>query len=105
MNNFHGEIPRSLPTGLRYLGLYGNQLGGQVPRSLVNCTSLEALDLGNNKINDTNCCQEAKKAKEETSKTLAIYQNSLSRKRVIKICNIAGKWVMVGQLGGFFNLS
>ncbi|KAK4338174.1 hypothetical protein RND71_042661 [Anisodus tanguticus] len=53
MNNFHGEIPRSLPTGLQYLGLYGNQLGGQVPRSLVNCTSLEALDLGNNKINDT----------------------------------------------------
>ncbi|XP_060211143.1 receptor-like protein 9DC3 [Lycium barbarum] len=53
MNNFHGEIPRFLPTGLRYLGLYGNQLGGQVPRSLVNCTILQALDLGNNKINDT----------------------------------------------------
>ncbi|XP_049361574.1 receptor-like protein 9DC3 [Solanum verrucosum] len=53
MNNLHGEIPRFLSTGLQYLGLYGNQLGGQVPRSLVNCTSLEALDLGNNKINDT----------------------------------------------------
>ncbi|CAN4078104.1 unnamed protein product [Withania somnifera] len=53
MNNFHGEIPRFLPTGLQYLGLYGNQLWGQVPRSLVNCTSLEALDLGNNEINDT----------------------------------------------------
>ncbi|KAH0642975.1 hypothetical protein KY289_033949 [Solanum tuberosum] len=53
MNNFHGEIPRFLPTGLQYLGLYGNQLGGQVPRSLLNCTSLVALDLGNNKINDT----------------------------------------------------
>ncbi|KAH0642979.1 hypothetical protein KY289_033953 [Solanum tuberosum] len=53
MNNFHGEIPRFLPTGLQYLGLYGNQLRGQVPRSLLNCTSLAALDLGNNKINDT----------------------------------------------------
>ncbi|XP_015169469.1 receptor-like protein 12 [Solanum tuberosum] len=53
MNSFHGEIPRILPTTLQYLGLYGNQLRGQVPRSLVNCTSLEALDLGNNKINDT----------------------------------------------------
>ncbi|KAK4728404.1 hypothetical protein R3W88_021392 [Solanum pinnatisectum] len=53
MNSFHGEIPRFFPTGLQYLGLYGNQLRGQVPRSLVNCTSLEALDLGNNKLNDT----------------------------------------------------
>ncbi|KAM3322181.1 receptor-like protein 43 [Capsicum chacoense] len=53
MNKFHGEIPRFLPTGLQYLGLYGNQFGGQVPQSLVNCTSLQALDLGNNKINDT----------------------------------------------------
>ncbi|KAH0650512.1 hypothetical protein KY284_030424 [Solanum tuberosum] len=53
INNFHGEIPRFLPTGLQFLGLYGNQMRGQVPRSLVNCTSLEALDLGKNKINDT----------------------------------------------------
>ncbi|KAH0645789.1 hypothetical protein KY290_034593 [Solanum tuberosum] len=53
MNSFHGEIPRFLPIGLQYLGLYGNQFRGQVPRSLVNCTSLEALDLGNNKLNDT----------------------------------------------------
>ncbi|KAH0649464.1 hypothetical protein KY285_034712 [Solanum tuberosum] len=53
INNFHGEIPTFLPTGLQYLGLYGNQMRGQVPRSLVNCTSLEALDLGKNKINDT----------------------------------------------------
>nr|XP_004240813.1 receptor-like protein 43 [Solanum lycopersicum] len=53
MNKFHGEIPRFLPTRLEYLGLYGNQLTGQVPRSLVNYTSLEAIDLGNNKLNDT----------------------------------------------------
>ncbi|KAH0645790.1 hypothetical protein KY290_034595 [Solanum tuberosum] len=52
MNNFHGEIPRFLHKGLQYLGVYGNQLRGQVPRSLVNCTSLVALDLGNNKLND-----------------------------------------------------
>ncbi|KAK4728402.1 hypothetical protein R3W88_021390 [Solanum pinnatisectum] len=31
MNNFHGEIPRFLPIGLQYIGLYGNQLRGQVP--------------------------------------------------------------------------
>uniref|UniRef100_M0ZNP7 Uncharacterized protein n=1 Tax=Solanum tuberosum TaxID=4113 RepID=M0ZNP7_SOLTU len=53
MNNFHGEIPRFLHRGLQYLGVYGNQLRGQVPRSLVNCTILVALDLGNNKLNDT----------------------------------------------------
>ncbi|KAH0642973.1 hypothetical protein KY289_033947 [Solanum tuberosum] len=53
MNNFHGEIPRFISTWLKYLGLYSNQLWGQVPRSLVNCTRLEALDLGNNMINDT----------------------------------------------------
>ncbi|XP_016497075.2 receptor-like protein 9DC3 [Nicotiana tabacum] len=53
MNNFYGEIPRFLPTGLKYLGLTGNQFGGLIPRSLVNCTSLAALDLGYNKINDT----------------------------------------------------
>uniref|UniRef100_M0ZNP6 Hcr2-5D n=1 Tax=Solanum tuberosum TaxID=4113 RepID=M0ZNP6_SOLTU len=53
MNNFHGEIPTFLHRGLEYLGLYSNQLRGQVPRSLVNCTRLEALDLGNNMINDT----------------------------------------------------
>ncbi|WMV43472.1 hypothetical protein MTR67_036864 [Solanum verrucosum] len=53
MNNFHGEIPTFLRRGLEYLGLYSNQLRGQVPRSLVNCTRLEALDLGNNMINDT----------------------------------------------------
>ncbi|XP_047265908.1 receptor-like protein 33 [Capsicum annuum] len=43
---FHGEIPSFLPTRLQYLGLYGNQFGGQVPRSLANCTRLKALDLG-----------------------------------------------------------
>ncbi|KAH0648567.1 hypothetical protein KY285_033815 [Solanum tuberosum] len=53
LNSFHVEIPRFLPTRLEYLGLYGNQLRGQVPRSLVNCTSLVALDLGSNKLNDT----------------------------------------------------
>ncbi len=30
----------------------GNQLEGLLPKSLVNCTDLEVLDLGNNKIND-----------------------------------------------------
>ncbi|KAM3322180.1 hypothetical protein P3S67_003331 [Capsicum chacoense] len=51
-NNFSGsipgclEIPSFLPTRLQYLGLYGNQFGGQVPRSLANCTRLKALDLG-----------------------------------------------------------
>ncbi|CAL5439239.1 unnamed protein product [Camellia sinensis] len=35
----------------RYMN--GNQIEGQVPRSLLNCRRLEVLDLGKNKINDT----------------------------------------------------
>lgn len=38
---------------LRSLNINGNQLGGQLPRSLHNCTELEVLDFGNNMIEDT----------------------------------------------------
>ncbi|KAL7219203.1 hypothetical protein ACSBR2_012308 [Camellia fascicularis] len=38
---------------LRNLNLNGNQIEGQVPRSLLNCEHLEVLDLGINKINNT----------------------------------------------------
>ncbi|KAK9288287.1 hypothetical protein L1049_016738 [Liquidambar formosana] len=55
MNSFHGTIPKTFAKGnaLRSLNLNGNKLEGLVTNSLVNCTKLEVLDLGNNNINDT----------------------------------------------------
>ncbi|XP_027176968.1 receptor-like protein 9DC3 [Coffea eugenioides] len=51
-NGFHGMIPTTFPEGnqLRNLGLNGNQLEGPLPRSLINCKSLEVLDVGHNHI-------------------------------------------------------
>ncbi|XWS10716.1 hypothetical protein CRYUN_Cryun38cG0021600 [Craigia yunnanensis] len=37
---------------LKNLNLNGNQLEGPLPRSIMNCTSMEVSDLGNNKIRD-----------------------------------------------------
>jgi hypothetical protein len=55
MNNLQGTIfaPFSKGINLGYLNLNGNELGGQIPLSIINCTMLEILDLGNNKIEDT----------------------------------------------------
>ncbi|KAL7218113.1 hypothetical protein ACSBR2_011395 [Camellia fascicularis] len=55
MNSFHGTFAAAFTKGnmLRNLNLNGNQIKGQVPRSLLNCEHLEVLDLGINKINDT----------------------------------------------------
>ncbi|XP_021626631.1 receptor-like protein Cf-9 homolog [Manihot esculenta] len=54
MNSFQGSIPTfSKDNSLRYLNLHGNQLGGRIPRSILNCKSLEVLDIGNNEIDDT----------------------------------------------------
>uniref|UniRef100_A0A2N9HN35 Disease resistance R13L4/SHOC-2-like LRR domain-containing protein n=1 Tax=Fagus sylvatica TaxID=28930 RepID=A0A2N9HN35_FAGSY len=54
MNNFHGTIPDTFVkvNRLTTLVFNGNQLEGPLPKSLVNCTTLEVLDLGNNKISD-----------------------------------------------------
>ncbi|CAI9105023.1 OLC1v1003851C1 [Oldenlandia corymbosa var. corymbosa] len=54
-NGFHGKIPTNFPKNntLRNLGLNGNQLEGTLPKSILNCKSLEVLDVGNNKIKDT----------------------------------------------------
>ncbi|XP_038697911.1 receptor-like protein 35 [Tripterygium wilfordii] len=54
-NTFSGKILDIFDEGcgLLSLNLNGNQLKGPLPRSLVNCKSLELLDLGNNRINDT----------------------------------------------------
>ncbi|XP_071932990.1 receptor-like protein 53 [Coffea arabica] len=51
-NGFHGMIPTTFPerNQLRNLGLNGNQLEGPLPRSLINCKSLEVLDVGHNHI-------------------------------------------------------
>ncbi|GLT59219.1 hypothetical protein SLA2020_320520 [Shorea laevis] len=58
MNKFHGRIPNlfvgSIVSMLSpTLSLNGNQLEGILPRSLVNCSRLEILDVGNNNLNDT----------------------------------------------------
>ncbi|KAK2980994.1 hypothetical protein RJ640_023320 [Escallonia rubra] len=55
-NNLHGTIPTSFARKgnlLRSFNLNGNQLEGSVPRSLANCSRLEVLDIGNNKLNGT----------------------------------------------------
>ncbi|KAL7219666.1 hypothetical protein ACSBR2_012683 [Camellia fascicularis] len=55
INSFRGTFTATFTKGnvLRNLNLNGNQVEGQVPRSLLNCRHLEVLDLGKNKINDT----------------------------------------------------
>ncbi|XP_011005376.1 PREDICTED: receptor-like protein 12 [Populus euphratica] len=55
MNNLQGTIfsPFSKGNNLGYLNLNGNELEGKIPSSIIHCTLLEALDLGNNKIEDT----------------------------------------------------
>ncbi|XP_062081243.1 receptor-like protein 50 [Humulus lupulus] len=55
-NNLSGDIPHDMfekLTKLRSLYLSNNHLDGSLPRSLRSCQSLEVLDMGNNKINDT----------------------------------------------------
>ena len=54
-NNFHGNIPQVCKKGskLKMIDFTQNQLQGWIPRSLVNCTMLETLLLGNNQINDS----------------------------------------------------
>ncbi|GKV33073.1 hypothetical protein SLEP1_g41620 [Rubroshorea leprosula] len=51
-NNFDGDIPFSFPEGygLQSFNLYGNKLEGLLPRSLMNCSLLEVLNFGDNKI-------------------------------------------------------
>ncbi|GLT26512.1 hypothetical protein SLA2020_015730 [Shorea laevis] len=54
-NYFDGNIPFGFSEGceLRNLNLHGNQMDGLLPRSLVNCSMLEVLEVGNNSIEDT----------------------------------------------------
>ncbi|GKV48688.1 hypothetical protein SLEP1_g55492 [Rubroshorea leprosula] len=54
-NYFDGNIPFWFPEdcGLQNLNLHGNQMDGLLPRSLVNCSMLEVLDVGNNSIEDS----------------------------------------------------
>ncbi|XP_062081254.1 receptor-like protein 7 [Humulus lupulus] len=55
-NNLRGEIPRDMfekLTKLRSLHLSNNHLGGPLLSFLHSCQSLEVLDVGNNKINDS----------------------------------------------------
>ncbi|XP_044466266.1 receptor-like protein 33 [Mangifera indica] len=54
-NKLYGKIPGTFTEGsnLRTLNLNYNGLEGPLPQSLIYCTMLEVLDLGNNKINYT----------------------------------------------------
>jgi Leucine-rich repeat (LRR) protein len=54
-NSFHGTIPETFAKGnkLKMIDFSQNQLQGRLPRSLTNCTMLEALNLGDNKMKDT----------------------------------------------------
>ncbi|XP_022765778.1 receptor-like protein 12 [Durio zibethinus] len=54
MNNVSGTVPSfSKECTFSNLNLNGNQLEGPLTQSIINCRSLEVLDLGNNKINET----------------------------------------------------
>ncbi|GLU17244.1 hypothetical protein SLE2022_336280 [Rubroshorea leprosula] len=53
-SNFDGYIPFSFPEGygLQSLNLYGNKMEGLLPRSLLNCSLLEVINFGDNKISN-----------------------------------------------------
>ncbi|XP_017979624.1 PREDICTED: receptor-like protein 12 [Theobroma cacao] len=55
MNSFHGKIPGNFHKGcsLRSFSVNHNQLEGSLPRSLINCSELEILNVGDNNLNDT----------------------------------------------------
>ncbi|XVF03653.1 hypothetical protein REPUB_Repub05bG0011700 [Reevesia pubescens] len=54
-NKFHGNIPDSFVEGnmLQTIDFSSNDLDGPLPKSLMNCSRLQVLNVGNNKINDT----------------------------------------------------
>ncbi|GMH28638.1 hypothetical protein Nepgr_030481 [Nepenthes gracilis] len=54
-NKLHGTLPSNFGKccSLRTLVLNGNQLGGQLSPSLLNCQGLEVHDVGNNNFNGT----------------------------------------------------
>ncbi|XVF03651.1 hypothetical protein REPUB_Repub05bG0011500 [Reevesia pubescens] len=56
-NNFHGLIINSnygsLFSNLQIFDLSSDDLDGPLPKSLMNCSKLQVLNVGNNKINDT----------------------------------------------------
>ncbi|KAG8377053.1 hypothetical protein BUALT_Bualt09G0128000 [Buddleja alternifolia] len=57
-NNLSGEIPDtfSADCSIKTLDLNKNVLKGKLPGSLINCQSLEVLNIGNNRIEDTFPC-------------------------------------------------
>uniref|UniRef100_A0A0D9UX69 non-specific serine/threonine protein kinase n=1 Tax=Leersia perrieri TaxID=77586 RepID=A0A0D9UX69_9ORYZ len=57
-NKLHGEFPDIIKEGCSFRALYfsGNNIKGQLPRSLVACQNLEILDAGNNQISDSFPC-------------------------------------------------
>ncbi|CAN1190306.1 Receptor-like protein 7 [Linum perenne] len=63
-NMFSGNIPNTFQVScaLQTLDLSNNQLEGKFPKSLENCTNLEVLDIGYNKISDVFPCIQGIKA-------------------------------------------
>ncbi|KAK7853153.1 putative lrr receptor-like serine/threonine-protein kinase [Quercus suber] len=51
-NGFHGEIPEiACSQSMEFFDASGNNLDGEIPLSITNCTSLQVLDLGFNRLN------------------------------------------------------
>lgn len=51
-NHLSGGLPRNVFESLRSIDVGHNQLVGKLPRSLMNCSSLEVLNVESNRIND-----------------------------------------------------
>lgn len=51
-NHLSGGLPKGAFNSLRSLDVGHNQLVGKLPRSLMNCSSLEVLNVESNRIND-----------------------------------------------------
>ncbi|MED6181684.1 hypothetical protein PIB30_021613 [Stylosanthes scabra] len=52
-NKLFGHLPQMGSAALKMIDVTDNNLQGELPRELVNCTSLEFLDVSYNKINDS----------------------------------------------------
>ncbi|CAL4986520.1 unnamed protein product [Urochloa decumbens] len=54
-NHFEGVLPSNISSECSFqaIDLHGNDIEGHLPKALYNCSGLEVLDLGRNKITDT----------------------------------------------------
>ncbi|KAG7580823.1 Leucine-rich repeat, partial [Arabidopsis suecica] len=52
-NRLSGSLPKNIMKSLRSLDVSHNELEGKLPRSLIHFSTLEVLNVGSNRINDT----------------------------------------------------